>query len=49
MDVVIENVSELTKKISITLPAEEVTKELDKAYKKLAKEVNLKGFRRGKV
>lgn len=49
MDVVIENVNELTRKLSITLPAEEVTKELDKAYKKLGKEVNLKGFRRGKV
>ena len=49
MDIVVENVSELTKKLSITLPAEEVTKELDKAYKKLGKEVNLKGFRRGKV
>lgn len=49
MDVVIENVNDLTKKVSITLPAEEVTRELDKAYKKLGKEVNLKGFRRGKV
>jgi trigger factor len=49
MDVVVENVSELTKKLSITLPPEEVTRELDKAYKKLGKEVNLKGFRRGKV
>jgi trigger factor len=49
MDVVIENVSELTRKLSITLPQEEVNKELDKAYKKLGKEVNLKGFRRGKV
>jgi trigger factor len=49
MNVVIENVSELTRKLSITLPQEEVNKELDKAYKKLGKEVNLKGFRRGKV
>ncbi|MCL7487631.1 MAG: trigger factor [Desulfobulbaceae bacterium] len=49
MEVVVENVSELTRKLSITLPPEEVTRELDKAYKKLGKEVNLKGFRRGKV
>ena len=49
MDVVIENVSELTRKLSITLPEKDVSKELDKAYKKLNKEVNLKGFRRGKV
>lgn len=49
MEVVVENVNELTKKLSITLPSEEVTKKLDKAYTKLGKEVNLKGFRRGKV
>lgn len=49
MDVVIENVSELTRKLSITLPAEGVAAELDKAYKKLAGKANLKGFRRGKV
>ncbi len=49
MDVVVENVGELTRKLSITLPQKEVSKELDKAYKKLNKEVNLKGFRRGKV
>lgn len=49
MDIVVESVSELTKKLSITLPQEEVSKELDKAYKKLGREVNLKGFRRGKV
>jgi len=49
MDVVVENVNELTRKLSITLPAEDVAKELDKAYKKLSREVSLKGFRRGKV
>ncbi len=49
MDVVVENVNELTRKLSITLPQQEVSKELDNAYKKLGKEVSLKGFRRGKV
>lgn len=49
MDVVVENVGELTRKLSITLPEKDVSKELDKAYNKLKKEVNLKGFRRGKV
>ncbi len=49
MDVVVENVSELTRKLSITLPEKDVSKKMDKAYKKLNKEVNLKGFRRGKV
>ncbi|MHB1351655.1 MAG: trigger factor [Desulfobulbaceae bacterium] len=49
MDVVVENVGELTRKVTITLPEAEVGKELNKAYAKLNKEVNLKGFRRGKV
>ena len=49
MDVVVEKVNELTRKLSITLPEPQVSKELDKAYAKLNKEVSLKGFRRGKV
>ncbi|MCI5157809.1 MAG: trigger factor [Candidatus Electrothrix sp. AUS1_2] len=49
MDVAIEEVSELARKVTITLPAEDVAKELEKKYNELRKEVNLKGFRRGKV
>ena len=49
MDVVVEDVSELTKKITITLPADGVQKQLDKAYGKLQRETKIKGFRRGKV
>lgn len=49
MDIAVENVSELTRKVTITLPAKTVRKALDKSYGKLKKEVNLKGFRRGKV
>ena len=49
MDIVIEEVSTLTRKLIITLPAKEVGKALNKAYNKLQKEVKLKGFRRGKV
>lgn len=49
MDVVVENVSDLRRKLSITLPRDDVKKELDKAYNKLNREVNLKGFRRGKA
>jgi len=49
MDVVVEDVSALTKKITITLPADGVQKKLDKAYGKLQRETKLKGFRRGKV
>lgn len=49
MDVVVEDVSALTKKIIITLPKEGVQKKLEKAYGKLQRETKLKGFRRGKV
>ncbi len=49
MDVVVEDVSALTKKITITLPADEVQKKLDKAYGKLQRDTKIKGFRRGKV
>ncbi|WP_028579937.1 trigger factor [Desulfogranum japonicum] len=49
MDIVVENVSDLTRKITITLPQETVQKKLDKAYNKLNKDVKIKGFRRGKV
>jgi len=49
MDIAVENVSELTRKITVTLPAKNVRKALDKSYNKLKKEVKLKGFRRGKI
>jgi len=49
MDIAVENVSELSRKVTITLPADYVRKELDKSYRKLKKEVKLKGFRRGKI
>ncbi|XCN73246.1 MAG: trigger factor [Candidatus Electrothrix aestuarii] len=49
MDVAIEEVSELARKVTVTLPAEDVVKELDKKYAELKKEVTLKGFRRGKA
>lgn len=49
MDVAVEDVSALTKKITITLPKEGVQKKLEKAYGKLQRETKIKGFRRGKV
>ncbi len=45
----VEEVSALTKKITITLPESDVQKKLKKAYDKLQKESKMKGFRRGKV
>jgi trigger factor len=49
MEIVVENLSDLTRKLTITLPKETVGPALDKAYAKINKEVKLKGFRRGKI
>lgn len=49
MDVKVEEVNALTRKVTITLPSEEVKGKIDKAYAKLQKEAKMKGFRRGKV
>jgi trigger factor len=49
MDVKVEEVNALTRKVTITLPADQVKGRIDKAYAKLQKEAKMKGFRRGKV
>ncbi|MCL1980799.1 MAG: trigger factor [Proteobacteria bacterium] len=49
MDIVVEQLSELTRKLTITLPKETVEPALTKAYAKINKEVKLRGFRRGKI
>lgn len=49
MQVVVEEMNELTRKVTVTLPGEDVQKKLNKAYDKLRKEAKMKGFRRGKV
>ena len=49
MQINVEDVSSLTKAMTITLPQEQVAKELDAAYKKINGEASLKGFRKGKI
>lgn len=49
MDIKVEEVNALTRKIVITLPAEDVQAKLNEAYDKLKQDVKIKGFRRGKV
>ncbi len=49
MQVVVEEVNDLTRKMTITLPSEDVQKKLNKAYDELSRDVKMKGFRRGKV
>jgi trigger factor len=49
MQSVIENLSGLSRKIKVTIPQEQVSEEFDKRVKELAKNANIKGFRKGKV
>lgn len=49
MDVKVEEISGLTRKVTITLPTEDVQNKVEEAYAKLQKESKMKGFRRGKV
>lgn len=45
----VEEVGSIKKKISIEVEPDDYQKELEKAYRKLQKEVQIKGFRKGKV
>uniref|UniRef100_UPI0040570814 trigger factor n=1 Tax=Candidatus Electronema sp. TaxID=2698783 RepID=UPI0040570814 len=49
MEIAVEELSELTRKLTVTVPADAVQEAMDKAYGKLKKDVHLKGFRKGKA
>lgn len=49
MNVRVEDVSPIKKKLFIEVAADAVALELDNAYKKIAKTADVKGFRKGKV
>jgi len=49
MNVRIEDLNSVKKKLFIEVPGDVVTAELENAYKKIAKSANIKGFRKGKV
>jgi trigger factor len=49
MNVNIEEISSIKKKVSIEIPENDVTKEVDSFYKDLGKKAKIKGFRPGKV
>ena len=49
MEITVNEVGSLTKKIKIVLPKEEVSKELDAGFRKIRNDARIKGFRRGKV
>ncbi|MCK6528848.1 trigger factor [Myxococcota bacterium] len=49
MEVLVESLSPVEKKMTIRIPAERVTKEIDAAYRTLQRDVVMPGFRKGKV
>ena len=49
MNVTVDVLSPIKKKLSLEVPAETVDAELNAAYKKIAKTAEVKGFRKGKV
>lgn len=49
MNVTVEDLSPIKKKLSIEVAGDEVTGELEKAYRKIAQTADIKGFRKGKV
>lgn len=49
MQVTVEDVGALTKKLKIVLPEDMVAKRLNEAYNALRSQVSLKGFRKGRV
>ena len=49
MQITVDDVSTVQKKLRIEIPAKDVTRELDNAYKQLKKTAKIKGFRPGKA
>lgn len=49
MQVTVEDLSAIKKKIHVEIPREEVTRELDSAYNRLKKSAKIKGYRPGKA
>jgi trigger factor len=49
MQITIEDISPVEKKLAVEIPWEDVKSKLDEAYRELGRGVQLKGFRKGKV
>jgi trigger factor len=49
MQIKVENLSTVKKKINFEIPAERVGDEIDKVYEQIRKKASIKGFRKGKV
>ncbi len=49
MQILVEKVSNLGRKISVAIPADHINQEVSNKIKKLTKQVKLNGFRQGHV
>ncbi len=49
MNVTVEELSSIRKKLVVEIPADQVSSEIEKSYRKIAKTATVKGFRKGKV
>jgi trigger factor len=49
MNINVEELSSIKKKVNVEIPGDQVTKEVDSFYKDLGKKAKIKGFRPGKV
>jgi trigger factor len=49
MNITVEELSSIKKKLVVEIPAEQVSVAIEKAYRKIAKTASVKGFRKGKV
>ena len=49
MEYDVEELEELKRKLTITIPEEEVSKRVNDAYKQLNREMKMPGFRQGKI
>ena len=49
MKITVEDVNEIQKRLSVEIPAEDVSKEFEKVYNRLRRQVSIKGFRKGKA
>jgi len=49
MQVSVENISTVEKKLKIQVPAEEISKQIDARLREIGKQVRLKGFRPGRI
>lgn len=49
MHITVESMSPVKKKLNFEIPADRVTKEIDKVFEQVQKKASIKGFRKGKV